>query len=74
MYIGVDGEIKPCPDFPYSLCRLEEDINRAWRTLQDKIAELNKLCSFCGHFPVCGGGCLTNKTEAGKECYCFADG
>ena len=74
MYIGVDGEIKPCPDFPYPLCWLEEDIPRAWRTLQEKIAELNKLCSSCGHFPACGGGCLANKTEAGKDCYCFADG
>jgi len=73
MYVGVDGEIKPCPDFPYPLCWLEEDIPRAWRTLQGKIAELNRQCSSCGHFSVCGGGCLANKTEAGKDCYCFAN-
>ena len=70
MYIGVDGEIKPCPDFPYPLCWLEEDVPSTWGTLQEKIAVMNEFCSSCEHFSVCGGGCLANKTGAGKDYYC----
>ena len=72
MYIGVDGEIMPCPDFPYPICWMGKDIPSTWRTLQEKIAVMNEVCSSCEHFSACGGGCLANKTGAGKDYYCSA--
>ena len=74
MHIGIDGGIKPCPHFPYPLCWLEKDIPSTWRTLQERIADLNDLCRSCEHFSVCGGGCLANKNEAGKDHYCPKEG
>jgi radical SAM protein with 4Fe4S-binding SPASM domain len=70
MFIGVEGEVKPCPHFPSPLCWLEEDIPGAWRTMQEKVAAMNEMCRICVDFSICGGGCLANKTALGKDYYC----
>jgi radical SAM protein with 4Fe4S-binding SPASM domain len=71
MFIDVDGGVKPCPYFPYPLCHLDGDgVAKAWRCLQREVANLNASCSSCSQFASCGGGCLANKTESGKEYYC----
>jgi len=71
MFIDVDGGVKPCPYFPYPLCHLDGDgIAKAWSCLQREVANLNASCSSCSQFASCGGGCLANKTESGKEYYC----
>jgi radical SAM protein with 4Fe4S-binding SPASM domain len=72
MFIDVDGGVKPCPYFPYSLCHLDEEgVVKAWRSLQGAVANLNARCSSsCSQFAVCGGGCLVNKTDSGREYYC----
>jgi len=71
MFIDVDGGVKPCPYFPYPLCHLDEDgVAKAWHSLQSQVARLNANCTSCSQFASCGGGCLANKTESGKEYYC----
>jgi len=72
MFVDVDGGVKPCPYFPYSLCHLDEEgVVKAWRSLQGAVANLNARCSSsCSQFAVCGGGCLVNKTDSGREYYC----
>lgn len=72
MFLDVDGGIKPCPYFPYPLCHLDEGgIVKAWRNLQNEVVSLNENCSSCSQFSSCGGGCLANKTDSGKEYYCY---
>lgn len=71
MFIDVDGGVKPCPYFSHPLCHLDgEGVSEAWRRLQEEVASLNNSCSYCPQFHFCGGGCLANKTESGKEYYC----
>ncbi|NPV28119.1 MAG: radical SAM protein [Firmicutes bacterium] len=70
MFIGPEGEVKPCPYFPLPLSHLKEGVLKAWVCLQAKLTELNKGCACCRYFSLCGGGCLANKTGAGKDYYC----
>jgi radical SAM protein with 4Fe4S-binding SPASM domain len=70
MFIDIDGGIKPCPYFPYPLFHIEEGLSKAWRNLQREIINLNVNCTSCSYFSSCGGGCLANKSNTGKEYYC----
>lgn len=72
MFVDVDGGVKPCPYFPYPLGHLDGDgVAKAWHNMQNEIATLNSRCYLCSQFSSCGGGCLANKDESGKEYYCY---
>lgn len=70
MFIGIGGEVKPCPYFPYPLGQVKEGVLEAWVCLQERLAGLNRSCACCRYFSLCGGGCLANKTDTGKDYYC----
>ena len=70
MFVGTEGDVKPCPYFPYPIAYLEGDVIIAWQMLKQRVAKLNKTCRSCSFFSQCGGGCLVNKDEDGRDFYC----
>lgn len=60
LYVGADGEVKPCSNLPFSLGKIQEvDILDLWHSAEMVALRKRPPCT-CSYTAICAGGCLGN--------------